>query len=390
VRSPIAPSARRQRWRWPASEPVRIRRSYLIAAGIALAISGWLASGQLDAGKTAPEPAGQAASDDASLPSVRVREMAAEPVELVVVVNAKTAPARAVTIRAETDGRVVELGAARGATVEERDLLVRLDARERAAMVEQAEAALRMREIEHDAARQLGAKGFQAETKVAEAAANLEAAQAALEQARIRLDQTEIRAPFAGVLETRPVELGDFVDVGDEVATVIDQDPFLVTGQVSETEVGHLAVGMPGSATLVTGRTVEGRVRYIGSRADPATRTFTLELEVPNRDGRFAAGVSTELRVAYDRALAHRVPASILALSDEGVIGVKTVDDANQVVFHPIEIVRAEGDALWVAGLPERVRAITVGQGFVRAGDEVRPVAERALERDPAGAEEPA
>ncbi|MCE3249471.1 MAG: family efflux transporter subunit, partial [Geminicoccaceae bacterium] len=119
---------------------MRIKTSYLIPAGIALAISGWLASGQLDAGKTAPEPAGPAAASDAAhLPSVRVREMVAEPVELMVVVNAKTAPARAVTIRAETDGRVVEVGAERGAAVEAGDLLVRIDARERAAMVEQAE-----------------------------------------------------------------------------------------------------------------------------------------------------------------------------------------------------------------------------------------------------------
>jgi multidrug efflux system membrane fusion protein len=321
---------------------------------------------------------------------VRVRELVAEPVDLVIVVNGKTAPARAVTIRAETDGRVVELGAERGESVEAGGLLVRIDARERTAMVEQAEAALRMRQIEYDAARQLGAKGFQSETKVAEAEANLEAAQAALKQAWIQLDHTEVRAPFDGVLETRPVELGDFVDVGDEVATVIDQDPFLVTGQVSETKVGHLAVGMTGSAILVSGQKVEGRLRYIGSRADPATRTFTLELEVPNESGRFAAGASAELRIAYDQALAHRVPASMLALSDEGVVGVKTVDDDSRVVFHPTEIIRADGDSLWVAGLPERVRAIAVGQGFVRAGDEVRPVADRAVERQRPGAEGPA
>jgi multidrug efflux system membrane fusion protein len=78
----------------------------------------------------------------------------------------------------------------------------------------------------------------------------------------------------------------------------------------------------------------------------------------------------------------------MLALSDEGVVGVKTVDDDNRVVFHPAEIVRADGDSLWIAGLPERVRAITVGQGFVRAGDEVRPLAESAVERERPGAEE--
>ena len=108
-------------------------------------------------------------------------------------------------------------------------------------MVEQARAALEMREIEHAAAQKLGAKGFQAETKVAEAAANLEAAQATLERAQLELDRTEIRAPFAGVLEERPVEIGDFVDIGDAVATVIEQDPFLVVGEVAETEIGRAA-----------------------------------------------------------------------------------------------------------------------------------------------------
>jgi multidrug efflux system membrane fusion protein len=97
---------------------------------------------------------------------------------------------------------------------------------------------------------------------------------------------------------------------------------------------------------------------------------------VPNPDGRFAAGASAELRVPFERALAHRIPASLLALNDAGVLGVKAIDAEAKVVFYPADVVRAEADAVWLAGLPERVRVITVGQGFVRAGDRVRPVPE--------------
>ena len=357
---------------------MRLRRSHLIAASIAIGVAGWLASGQIGAGRSTPETPALATETAAvvRLPTVRVRELVAEPIQREIVVNGKTAPARAVTLRAETNGRVEEIAVERGAPVAAGDLLVRLDPRERRAMLEQAEAALQMREIEFSAAQKLGAKGFQAETKVAEAKANLEAAQAELARARIELEHTGIRAPFAGVLDERPVEIGDFVDVGDPVATVIEQDPFLVVGEVAEGEIGRLSVGMRGSARLVTGREVEGRVRYIAARSDAATRTFTVELEVANPDGRFAAGVSAELRIGVERTLAHRVPASLLVLSDGGALGVMAVDDDGEVVFHQADVVRAEADAVWLAGLPEQVRLITVGQGFVRAGDQVHAVPE--------------
>lgn len=365
---------------------MRPKSSHLIAAGVAVALAGWLASGQIGADRSAPAPATPAGAGEGTavlrLPSVRVRELSAEPIQREVVVNGKTAPARAVTLRAEVSGRVEEIGATRGSQVAAGDVLIRLDPRERHAIVEQAEATLAMREIEYGAAQKLGEKGFQAETKVAESKANLEAAQAALARARIELAHTEIVAPFDGVLDERPLEIGDFVEIGDTVATVIEQNPFLVTGDVAEGEIGRLAVGMPGSARLVTGHVVEGHLRYIAARSDPGTRTFSVELEVPNPSGRFAAGVSAELRIPFERALAHRIPASLLALNDAGVLGVKAVDADQKVVFYPADVVRAEADAVWLTGLPERVRLITVGQGFVRAGDQVRAAPETAAVLD--------
>ena len=64
---------------------------------------------------------------------------------------------------------------------------------------------------------------------------------------------------------------------------------------------------------------------------------------------------------------------STVSLSPEGRLGVKTVDDEDRVVFNAIEIVRAEIDGIWVTGLPETARIITVGQGFVNAGEIVAP-----------------
>lgn len=360
----------------------RPKSSYLIAAAIVAGLAGWLLSGQLASDAPAQAEAQQAAAEAGPrLARVRVRESVAEPVAREIVVNGRTEPARAVEIRAETSGRVIAVGPERGARVEADEVLISLDRRERDAMLSQAEATLRQRELEYRAATKLGQKGFQAETQVAAAEAALEAAQAELERIRVELGHTRVRAPFDGVLERRPVEIGDYVDVGDPVATMLEQHPFLVVGHVAEHDVGPLEVGMPAEAKLVTGRTVEGRLRYIASQADSETRTFRVELEVANPEGRFMAGVSAELRIAYERVSAHRVPASILSLNDQGVLGVKSVDDDGIVRFHRAEIARADGAAVWLSGLPDRVRLITLGQGFVRAGEEVRPVPDGAAQR---------
>jgi multidrug efflux system membrane fusion protein len=354
---------------------MRVKSAHLIAAGMALALVGWLLSGTLDA-ESEPVTASDLAGSWAELMAVQVRESTAESIERELVVNGKTAPVRAVQIRAETGGRVIEVGAARGADVRQGELLVRLDPRERAALVDEAEATLRRRQIEYEAARKLGEKGYQAETKVAEYKAYFEAAEAMLERAEIEFDHTEIRAPFDGVLDQRPVEVGDFLDVGDAVATVVEQDPFLIRGEVGETEVGQLELGMPGSARLVTGDVVQGRLSYIANQADPGTRTFAVELEVDNPSGRFSAGASAELRIAYERLGAHRVSPALLTLNDAGALGIKAVGADDRVVFHPADIVRSEADAVWLAGLPAELTLITVGQGFVRPGDRVQPMPE--------------
>ncbi|MDH3663837.1 MAG: efflux RND transporter periplasmic adaptor subunit, partial [Alphaproteobacteria bacterium] len=261
-----------------------------------------------------------------------------------------------------------------GALVNRGDMLLKLDPRDREVQKLKVEALLRQRRIELQAAKKLGEKGFQAETNVVFAEANFAAAEAALKRAELALDHTVINAPFAGILDRRHVEIGDYVDIGDPVARVLDRDPYLVTGDVTETQVGKLETGMNGQIRLATGDKVEGVLRYIASQADEQTRTFEIELEVPNPNGRLTAGISAEIRLSLERIPAHRVSPSVLTLADDGALGVKTVDDRDVVVFLPVNIAKADQNHVWLTGLPKEVRLITVGQGFVSDGAKVRPV----------------
>lgn len=350
-------------------------RSTWIALLIALAVVLWLASGLLRAPTTDVGAAITTTPAATAVTRVRVREMTVEPVSREVVVHGHTAPARTATLRAETAGRVEALGATRGSRVAAGDLLVQLAADARPARLREAEALVAQRELEYRGAQSLKDKGLNAETHLAAARAQLESARAALAAIRTDLERTRIEAPFRGTLQERLVEVGDSLGVNDPVATVVELDPLIVTGEVSELEVDLLRAGLPGTAKLVSGQTLSGEVRYLSPEADAATRTFTVELEVANPE-RAPAGVTAELHIPVAEVAAHRISPALLTLDDAGVIGVKTVTDDGVVQFHPVELVRSSAESLWVRGLPEHARVITVGQGFVRAGDRVEAVAE--------------
>jgi len=355
-----------------------IKKSYVIAGLLALSLAGWLASGQIGkqaSGKTEPEAAAPASAPEvADRLTVRVRDLVAETIEREMVINGKTAPSRRVEMRAETNGRVIEIVGRKGAVIDVEDVVVRLDPRDRDVVRLEAEALRRQRAIELDAAKKLGEKGFQAETNVFLAEANFAAAEAAMKRALMDLDHTIVKAPFAGVLDKRYVEIGDFVDIGDPIAVVLDQDPYLVTGEVMETEVGKLETGMIGRVRLANGENIEGKLNYVASEANDQTRTFPIELEIDNPSGGLTAGISAEIRLSIEQVLAHRVSSSVLSLADDGTLGVKTVDAEDQVVFLPVEIAKADQSEVWLTGLPETVRLITVGQGFVRDGTKVHAV----------------
>jgi multidrug efflux system membrane fusion protein len=353
-----------------------MKTSYYIAAGVALAGAAWVLSGQLhDAPATeATTAAATPETGEGALPSVRVRTQTAESRAVEVILRGRTEAVREVEVRAETRGKVTEIHAEKGSFIEEGAVLVRLADDDRLARLRQSKALLAERDIEYRAASNLTKKGFKSETDAAEAMAKLEEARALVATMEIDIGYTTIRAPFCGVVEQRPVDIGDFVDVGDTVANVVDLDPILVIGQVTEQDVPRLKVGMPGKARLLAGNILEGKIRYIGATADEQTRTFRVELEIPNPDKRVVQGLSTELRLPVADLPAHRVSPAILTLADNGDVGVKTVNAENIVEFHPVTIVGDGPDGLWLTGLPEQVTFITVGQEFVQPGQKVKPV----------------
>jgi multidrug efflux system membrane fusion protein len=255
-------------------------------------------------------------------------------------------------------------------------VLCEIKLNDRGARATQARAQMAQAQKELEVAQELYKEGFRSKTQMAQATASYEAAKAGASTMDIQLANTRMRAPFDGVVDDRYVDVGDYMTVGAKCAMVIAPEPFLAVGTVSEEEVGQIAIGNKASASLVTGQTVEGHVRFVADRADQSTRTFRVEVELPNPDAKLRDGVSADIHIPVKRLNAQKISPGILVLDDAGTVGVRVV--TNGIArFLPVHIISDGPDGMWVAGLPDHVSVITVGQEFVTNGERVKAVTDK-------------
>lgn len=350
------------------AKPTSRRNSILLAAAIAIGFTIWILSGVV--GGTS-DPADQGPTAARETMRVMVRHSTARTTTRTLTASARTEPDRAIELKAETEGRVVAIGAERGAVVERGQSIIELDMRDRRALLAEAVALIRQRELEFEASERLLREQFISPAEQASREAQLIAARAARERIELDIEHTSIRAPFDAVVFDRLVEIGDYVAVGDVIAQLVDADPLIVVANINERDIAALNVGDTGTARVLRGRPVEGTVRYLAPAADESTRTFRLELAIPNPDFTLRVGTSAELTLGAERITAHEISPGLLALADNGAIGVKIVDSANRVQFIPVEIAESTDNAVLVTGLPVEASIITQGQGFVAEGQEV-------------------
>ena len=181
----------------------------------------------------------------------------------------------------------------------------------------------------------------------------------------------KIVAPFSGYLETLRVEEGDFLNTGAVCAALIDPDPMLIVADIAEKDIAQVELGAEASAKLISGRYISGEVTFIASSADKNTRTFRVEISVDNKDRTIRDGVSAEIYIKGKQEAAHKISPAILSLNDQGKLGVRTVTADNRVEFKEINILEDTNSGMWVSGLGEEARIITLGQEYVFQGQTV-------------------
>jgi multidrug efflux system membrane fusion protein len=355
------------------------RRFGSVATALAIAAVAvlWVASGQY-LGSAEPETRKEPAKlvERGEVPEVRVATQTAKPRTDTLRIQGRTRADRKVMVQAQTHGRIEQLLVDKGDFVEPGEVLAQLAEEDRPAQLQQAQALLEQRRLELEAARRLHERGHRSDTQLASARAAFREAQARVQQARTALDDTTIYAPFAGRVGETMAEVGDFMTSGRQLLRLVDLDPLSVVGNVNERRVAQIEPGTEATAELVTGERVEGTVAFVAREANDRTRTFEIEMQVPNPDAALRDGVTAQMTVPLKQRVSHFVSPSILTLNDQGQVGVKVLGEDNRVRFRAVDILADKPDGVWITGLPETVTFITLGQNFVTVGQKVKPVTE--------------
>ena len=340
-----------------------------LALLLTLALLVWLFSGDLRSSRdTAPD----AKATQVEPMKVAARESQARPYHRQVVLQGQIEPWQSVDLRAQIDATVEALPLDRGARVRKGDRLLHLSENDRRSRLQQARAQLAYSRSQLAAGQSLRRQGLNAETELLRLKSELASAEQALRSAELELEHTRPLAPFAGVLDQLEVDPGDYLAVGQVWGKLVNTDVLRVRAQAPQQQVEQLALGQSVSVILLDQRRLQGTVSHIAQEANSATRSYTVEVRVENPQRLRVAGASATLRIETGSVAAHKVSTALLTLDSTGALGVLSLDDAERVQFMPVELISTGTDGSWVSGLPDRIRLITLGGGFVSPGEQVR------------------
>lgn len=356
-----------------------MKGSRIIAIGLVTVATLWIASGHFMPHESTESRAAIRPGEGEAKKLFRVAVMptSVEQHSRRLTISGRTEADKRVTVTARTGGLLTELKVKRGVWVKEGDVIAVLSDDARTAQVAQAESLVTQRRTELEAKRRLIASGAIPRLELVNLEAQLKSAEAALAAAEAERDRGVVRAPWAGVVTEVPVEVGQaaFSMAGREIAQIVALDPMLAVVEVAERNLAGLKVGEEADVRLITGETARGKVRFVAKSASQTTRTYRVEVELPNADAAIPDGITAEVSLAQTPVPATRIPRSALTISSAGDIGVRTVGEAGVVGFLPVRVVEDEQTFMWVAGVPDGARVIVRGQDFVREGQTVEAVA---------------
>ena len=222
------------------------------------------------------------------------------------------------------------------------------------------------------------AKNLRSEVDIAQNRARLATAKSNLAVLRDQLAKSTIKAPAAGWLETMHLEQGEQISAGAPAATILDMDELKIVVAVPQTNIGEVEIGDPVNVNVAGAGMRRGAVTKIASISSSTTRTFDVEVTVPNPGRELRAGMTVEASIDVGFQPAFGMSPAHLSVAGDGSLTAK-IDDGGTVRVVPVELVRSGVEQVFVSGLADGATLLTFGQAFVNAGDPVRVSPEPAL-----------
>ena len=340
--------------------------NYKSALIIFIAVLLWIASGVL---KSDTKDSSIKDVTVEKIISIRAVDIEAEDKTYYLTIRGRTEAKNKAILRPKTTSTVLKT-AEKGQFVTKGTIICALDPEDRVARLDEAVANEKQAQLKYDGVQKLAEDGYRSDNAVATAEAILKGAIARREIAQNAVNNSDVKAPFDGFLEDVNVKIGDLISPSQSCGSIIQFDPMIVSGEVTEKNVIKIISKQEIDVVLLNNSTIKGNISYISKSASPATRTYKIEATFKNSDGLIREGLTANIKIPLENIKAHLVPSYLLSLDDEGELGIKITEN-NVVKFVSIKIIEDSPEGIWVVGLPDKSKIITVGQEYVIGGQTV-------------------
>lgn len=276
----------------PKHPKTTIFLSILVMLLFIVGIAGWKAhqiAKAIEMGKSFSVP-------PTSITTLKVTEQSVDPV--LEAVGSLSSP-QGVTLSADLPGIVTTIDFESGTTATNGELLVQLDTRQEEAQLRTAKAKLALARQNLDRASDLNQKHVIAPSAYDESKSQYDAAVASVDEIQAPIDKKTIRAPFAGDLGIRQINVGQYLKSGDPIVQLESLDPIYVNFALPQQNLGNLKKGQSVriEADGLPGKIFTGKITAINSIVDTSTRNIQIQATIANPDHLLRSGMFAGVQV---------------------------------------------------------------------------------------------
>ena len=263
------------------------------------------------------------------------------------------------------------------------------------ATIRQREADLQLAETNAERSRNLFARQLLPKQTLDDTEARYQAAQAQLdlaraqstqsnarlEELRINMTNTVIVSPVNGFIARRSADPGAFVGQNAPVVEVVDIGRVRLVANIVEKDLSQIQAGDDTRVEVdaYPGEVFSGRIARVSPVLDPATRTASMEIEIPNPGFRLKPGMYARVSITTEERQEALVVPSEAVIDLGGRRGVFVAADDNTVMYRPVTVgIEEQVQIEILTGLAEGDRVVTTGARAVRDGDQVMPAGSAA------------
>jgi membrane fusion protein (multidrug efflux system) len=305
---------------------------------------------------------------------VSVMKVKPQPVRDILILPGQTMPFLDVTLPADQDGIVEWIGPREGHTVKQGDLVAKIDVSTLKAQLDSAEAAYSLADKLFKRRKALYDRKIISKEELDTARTERDMNLANVRQARVRYEQGLVRSPIDGVVNDVHVEVGEFVARGGRIADLVNVDKIKIEVSVPELDVRFLKAGdmVLFNVDAIPNRDFGGVIDFVSLKADPATKTFKVQVLVENTNQVIRPGMIA--RVAFlRRVIPEAIVVPLFALVDKGGERVVYVEKDGVAESRTVSLGVIEGDRIQITrGLKPGDNLIVTGQTEVQDGGPVK------------------